>query len=97
MQRTAHFFQSILIAALFSFFLPLLLIGGLYIGLVGLQQISALSAHISQGAPQLLHFLAVFGSGHPCQGALVIALASSTVGILFDTFALYRHQSFSHH
>ncbi|HEY9836870.1 MAG TPA: hypothetical protein V6D27_08225, partial [Vampirovibrionales bacterium] len=42
---------------------------------------------------QLLQFLATFGSGHPLQGAIVIGLACSVVGVLFDAYALYRYQN----
>jgi len=41
----------------------------------------------------LLSFLAVFGTGSPLEGVLVIGMTCSIVGALFDTYAFYRYQS----
>jgi hypothetical protein len=49
------------------------------------------------GTTQLLQFLAVFGSGCPVQGALVIGFTCSLVGALFDTYIFYRYQSLNDH
>ena len=35
--------------------------------------------------------LATFGSGHPWQGCLVIAITCSLVGAMFDTYVFYQN------
>ncbi|HEY9762484.1 MAG TPA: hypothetical protein V6D07_08165 [Trichocoleus sp.] len=94
MRQILRRFISLSLTAVFSFLLPLLFIGGIFLGLTVL---SWLLPPSQQGLQQLMHVLNTLGSGSPWQGALVVGLTSSTVGILFDTFASYRFEEFSHH
>ena len=43
------------------------------------------------GIKQFVHILTIFGSGSAIYGALTIALVCSLVGMLFDTYTLYRY------
>lgn len=97
MRKILRRFISLSLTAVFSFLLPLLLIGGIFLSLFGLTTVSWLGPLSQQGLQQFLHVLTTLGSGSPWHGALVVSLASSTVGVLFDTFASYRFGEFSHH
>jgi len=77
-----------------SFAAPVLLIGGVLIGLSLVGQIPYGEAIGQMGTQQIVKFLAVFGSGDTIQGAIVIGLTCSVVGALFDTYAFYRYQNF---
>ncbi|CBN55383.1 hypothetical protein PN499_16950 [Kamptonema animale CS-326] len=87
MSIVPNFLRSLLLASLFSFVAPLLLIG---VGLSCFYLISHLPylqevGHF--GAGQILKFLATFGNGSPVEGFLVIGITFSLVGVLFDTYA----------
>jgi hypothetical protein len=97
MQPITAFLASLLMTAIISFLLPLVVIGTLWLGLVGLTVAVPWISLGHQALAYLLQFLAILGSGSPWQGVVVIGIASGAVGILFDTFAFYRFQSFSHH
>lgn len=97
MPRILHVLWSLLVTAIISFLLPLIILGGLFLLLAGAQQITLLSSVSQASILQLSAFLKVLGSGSPWQGVLVVGLASSLVGVLFDSFTLYRYQSFGHH
>lgn len=88
---------SLVFTAIASFLLPLLMIGSLALGLSGLQTLALVSPLSQQVLEQLLVFLSTLGSGNPWHGVLVVGLSSSTVGVLFDTFASNRFEGFSHH
>ncbi|MDZ8188376.1 MAG: hypothetical protein RMX96_26405 [Nostoc sp. ChiSLP02] len=87
-----NFVRSLLLAIVFSFVAPMLLVGGalLFLFLIGcfpgLQELSEAIA------TQILHFLATFGSGTPLRGLFVISLTCSFVGTLFDIYVCYRYQ-----
>ncbi|CDN10074.1 FIG00872651: hypothetical protein [Richelia intracellularis] len=87
-----NFLRSLLLTIIFCFVAPMLLVGAflLFLSLVGylppLQNLSAVISH------QILHFLAIFGSGTSFRGLCVISLTCSFVGSLFDTYAHYRCQ-----
>lgn len=89
-------FFSLTLSAIFSFSLPLLLIGSLVMAFAGLRIVAPLAPLSQQALHHLLSFLATLGSGSPWQGLLVVGLASSIVGVLFDTFASNRFEGFSH-
>ena len=93
MSLLPNFLRSLLLAIVFSFVAPMLLIGGglLSVSLVGL--IPGLQATGQAIIEQLLQFLAVFGNGSCLRGVVVIGLTCSVVGALFDTYAFYRYQN----
>ncbi|HEY9879960.1 MAG TPA: hypothetical protein V6D29_16010 [Leptolyngbyaceae cyanobacterium] len=97
MRQIPRRFISLSLTAVFSFLLPLLLIGSIFLSLFGLTTLSWLMPLSQQGLQQFIHVLTTLGSGDPWQGALVVGLTSSTVGVLFDTFASYRFEEFGHH
>lgn len=93
MNSFPHVLRSLLLTSLLSFAVPTLTLAG---GLVIAEAIAHLPGltNLGQAAvKQLLQFLATFGSGHPLQGAVVIGLTCSLVGVLFDAYALYRYQN----
>ena len=93
MLRLPNFLRSLLMTIIISFLTPLGLVGTLLLVLLGMGQMSPLLAFSQSTIQQIQGFLAVFGSGRPLQGLVVIGLASSVVGALFDVFAFYRYQS----
>jgi hypothetical protein len=82
-----HLIRSLLLAITFSFIAPLLLIAMGLITFVFMSHLPLIESLGEFGCNQMLKFLATFGSGHPVQGCLVIALTCSLVGGLFDTYA----------
>lgn len=90
---SSTFIRSLLLTSTFSFALPIVLIGILLAVLSAIEQIPLVAAIAQVGANKLLQFLAVFGSGDPFQGALVIGLTCGLVGALFDAYAFRRHQN----
>ena len=86
--------RSLLLAALFSFILPLVLLGGAWTGASLIRQIpdiAWLGRICIHGVNTLL---AVFGSGDMFEGLLVIGLSFGLVGVLFDGFTLYRQRQY---
>ena len=87
-----NFLRSLLLTTIFSCVAPVLLVGGVLLVLSlggyvpGLQELTDVSAI------RVLNFLAIFGSGSPFHGLLVIGLTCGFVGALFDTYAYYRCQ-----
>lgn len=65
----------------------------LALALLGIGRISPLSPFSQISIQRIQGFLAVFGNGHALQGLIIIGLASSVAGALFDVFAFYRYQS----
>jgi hypothetical protein len=93
MSTLPNFLRSILITGIFSFITPTLFTIGVLLCLSLLSHVSPLSLVSQSGIEQVIHFLAVFGSGSSLNGLLVIGLVCSLVGILFDTYTFYRHQN----
>lgn len=87
-----NFLRSVLLTIVFSFIAPILLFGGMLIGLVLVSHIPGYSAAQSV-AKQIQQFLAIFGSGNPFQGLGVIGITCSLVAALFDIYTFYRYQS----
>jgi hypothetical protein len=87
------FVRSLLLTSTFSFTAPIALIGIILALLSTLEQVPFMEVIGQAGAEKLLQFLAVFGSGDPFQGTLVIGLTCGLVGALFDSYAFYRHQN----
>lgn len=88
---------SLGLTALVSFLLPLIMIGIVGLGLSGLQIVTLTTDFSQQGWQHLLQFLSILGNGNPWHGVLTVGLASSVVGVLFDTFASSRFEGLSHH
>ena len=90
-----HLFRSLLLTMVFSFITPLLLMA---VGLICFDMMSHLPLVESLGkigTSQIIKFLSTFGTGHPLQGGLVIAITCSLVGGLFDTYASYNNHRIS--
>lgn len=85
--------RSLLIASIFSFAFPVLLIGGILIGLLLMGYVPQIESICHLGIEQILQFLSVFGSGNPFHGVLLIGLVCSLVGTLFDSYTFYRQQN----
>jgi len=86
--------RSLILTAIFSFLLPIVFIGTIFVVLILLSYIPKLDNIGSAGVEQVTHFLTIFGSGNAVQGALTIAMVASLVGVLFDMSTFYRYQSF---
>lgn len=84
------FRPKLALTIVFSFVAPIFLVSGLLVSfsLVGhFPGLAAFSTAMSQGIAQ---FLAAFGSGNSWRGIVIIGLACSFVGALFDTYTFYR-------
>lgn len=97
MRIVPNFLRSLLLTSVLSFAAPLLLVGGALVSLSLLGYIPLLEKIGQTGAEQILGFLAIFGSGCPLEGILVIGCACGFVGGLFDTYAFYRYQNLRSH
>lgn len=97
MQKISYRFLSLTLTAIFSFVLPLLLLSGVALGLLGIQALALLHPIGQEGLRHFLHFLTTLGSGNPWHGMVVVGVTSSTVGVLFDTFVPSRVQGLGHH
>ncbi|BAY14407.1 hypothetical protein NIES2109_42550 [Nostoc sp. HK-01] len=87
-----NFLRSLLVTVVFSFVAPIFLVGGILLLLSVLGYMPGLQTVTETSATGILHFLAIFGSGTPLRGMLIIGLTWSFVGALFDTYAYYRCQ-----
>ena len=96
MQQLIPLLSSLLLTAIFSFTLPLLIVGGLLTALVVLSTATALAPLSQEWMAQVLDFLRTLGNGNPWHGAITLGGTASTVGVLFDTYNFYRFQSFGH-
>ena len=92
-----NFLRSVILTSLLSFVTPITLVTVLFAAISLIGYVPALEIISQTGTTQLLQFLAVFGSGCPIEGVIVIGLTCSFVGALFDTYAFYRYQSLNGH
>lgn len=92
MRMFPNLMRSLLITGIFSFLVPVVLVGFFLVPLRLLQEIPSLEVMSQAGIAPVIEFLRVFGSGNPLHGMLVIASVCSLVGILFDSYTLYRHE-----
>ena len=88
----SNFFRSLVLTTIFSFLVPVFLIGGLLVVLCLFGYVPGLQGIISDVSIQILHFLATFGSGSSFNGLLTIGLTCGFVGALFDIYVYYRYQ-----
>ncbi|MDZ8055168.1 MAG: hypothetical protein RMX68_026335 [Aulosira sp. ZfuVER01] len=87
-----NFLRSLLLTTIFSFVVPMFLVGGFLLLLSLIGHIPGLQGITEAIATQIIHFLATFGSGTPLRGLVVISVTCSFVGALFDVYAYYRCQ-----
>jgi hypothetical protein len=88
-----NFLRSLILASIFSFLAPVLLIGTILASLALLGYIPGLEAIAQVGIGQVAEFLKVFGSANALRGLLTIGIACSLVGVMFDAYTLYRYQN----
>lgn len=84
--------RSLVLTAILTFLAPLLVLGTLLLPLLLLEQLHGLEAMSRYGITQIFYFLQTFGSGNTLHGALIIGAVCSLVGMMFDSYALYRHE-----
>lgn len=93
MSHISSLVRSLVITALLSFLAPILLIGGILLLLLMVEQLPLTEAIGHTALDQTVDFLRIFGSGSRLRGILVIGTVCSAVGVLFDTFSVYRQQN----
>jgi hypothetical protein len=82
-----------MLTILLSFVAPIVVVTVLLAAISVIGYVPGLETIGQTGTTQLFKFLAVFGSGCPIEGVIVIGFTCSLVGALFDTYAFYRYQS----
>ena len=87
--------RSLLLTSIFSFITPMILIGASWTSFALISHLPTLQGIGQFGAAQIWQFLAIFGSGHPWQGCLVIAITCSLVGAMFDTYVFCQNSRFN--
>lgn len=89
MNAISPLFRSLLLTGLFSFAIPSVFIGGGLTSFYLIRQLPTLRGIGQSGAQLILQFLTTFGNGHPFQGLLIIGMAFSLVGVLFESYLYY--------
>ncbi|BAY64238.1 MULTISPECIES: hypothetical protein [Calothrix] len=92
MTTFTNFLRSLLLTAIFSFLVPMFLVGGFLLLLPVIGYVPGFDALTDAIASQILYFLGIFGTDSPLRGLIVISLTFSFVGALFDVYAYYRCQ-----
>lgn len=92
-----NFLRSLVLTVFLSFVAPFVVVIVLLAAFSAIGYVPGLETSGQAGTTQLFNFLAVFGSGCPIQGVIVISCTCSLVGALFDTYAFYRYQSLNDH
>ncbi len=87
--RSKAFVQSLIVASLMSFVLPLLIMGGIVVVLALVAYVPGFATVSQIVTNQVLQFLGTFGNGDAIGGAVVISLVFTLVGALFDTYSFY--------
>jgi hypothetical protein len=87
--RSKAFVRSLIVAIFMSFIMPLLVIGGSVVVLALVAYIPGLATVSQVITLQVLRFLSAFGTGDAISGTVVISLAFTLVGALFDTYSFY--------
>ena len=93
MNISPNFLRSVALTSIFSFIAPILLVGGILAGFSAISYIPGLGMIGWYGVAPISQFLAVFGSGCPFQGLLVIGMTCSFVGAIFDAYAFLKYQA----
>lgn len=84
--------RSLILTILLSFSSPIIFVGGVLALLSIMGYLPGIGIFSQVGSTEILKFLAVFGNGCPVEGALIIAVTCSGVGVLFDLFNFYLYQ-----
>jgi hypothetical protein len=92
-----NFLRSLILTIFLSFVAPIVVVIALLTVFSGIGHVPGLETIGQTSTGELFKFLAVFGSGCPVQGVIVIGSTCSLVGALFDTYAFYRYQSLNDH
>ncbi|MGK7944143.1 MAG: hypothetical protein AB4058_06725 [Microcystaceae cyanobacterium] len=85
-------FRSLLLSVLLSFATPCLLVILVLFVFLTLTCVPDIAYIGQSGIESIKAFLVIFGSGYPLQGMMIIAMACSTVGGLFDLYNFYIYQ-----
>jgi hypothetical protein len=96
MSTLPNLLRSLLLASIFSFLVPIVLICFLLASAVAVSYVPHFESIGNTSLEQMVHFLKIFGSGSVWRGATVIGLVGSLVGVLFDTYTFYRFQTWRH-
>jgi hypothetical protein len=88
-----NFLRSLILACIFSFLAPVLLIGTILASLALLGYVPGLAGVARVGVEQVAEFLKVFGSTNALRGLLTIGIACSLVGVMFDAYTIYCYQN----
>jgi hypothetical protein len=91
------FVRSLLLAALASFFAPIVLLGTVWLGMQLWSYLPGVGSLGLAGNHHIAGFLTVFGNGSPLSGVFIIAIVCALVGALFDTYAFYHTQTQKDH
>ena len=94
MRIISSLFVSLLLTTTISFAIPALIIGAIFAILLILGYVPGFIWLGHCGVDRVLDFLAVFGTGNPLEGLMILGFAFALVGMLFDLFIfyLYRYQ-----
>ncbi|MGI0494928.1 hypothetical protein ACN4EG_24350 [Alkalinema pantanalense CENA528] len=84
--------RSLVLAMIVSFLVPVLLVSAFLLLLMGLGFLPGLGNCSHAFLSEVLSFLSTFGEGHPWMGLVTIGFAFSLVGVLFDSYILYRQR-----
>ncbi|WP_373547777.1 hypothetical protein [Chamaesiphon sp.] len=90
---SSNFLRSLFLAALASFFAPMLLMSGSLASTWLLACIPGVGSIGQVPTTMLLAFLDTFGGGSAVQGMLTIGLVCGFVGALFDTYVFYNRRT----
>lgn len=92
MGTISSLFVSLMLTTIISFATPALVIGLVFGILLILGYIPGLTILGHCGTVQISTFLAVFGTGDPFEGLMILGLAFAVVGFLFDIFICYFYR-----
>ena len=94
MRIISSLFVSLLLTTTISFAIPAFIIGTIFAMLLLLGYVPGLTLLGHCGVDRVLNFLAVFGTGNPLEGLMILGFAFALVGMLFEIFIfyLYRYQ-----
>lgn len=92
-----NYLRSLALTVFLCFVAPFAVVALLLACLIGIGYVPGFETSGSSGTSQLLQFLAVFGSGSPFEGIMVIGFTCGLVGALFDTYSFYRYQMLNDH
>ena len=87
MSLLPNLLRSLLITSILSFLAPIFLVAVVWVVLFLIGYLPHLEAVGQVGTVHVSQFLEVFGSGSSVRGLVIIGLACSSVGVLFDTYA----------